>query len=182
MILATGPGTYLQAGYWVAQHGGLPISQRRPPSAEPTRAWSFASTGFLSRGQLAVPGGDAGHADAAQRPGSGPMASPARQAVGPFLGGLAALSLRGLVARLVGPQWAPAGALLLGVSLPQQYISRSTLSETALQVVLFGGLCMLADSLLLRAQPAPASPLPPPDPAPGAQRGGAQRAGGHGSI
>jgi hypothetical protein len=149
MVLRTA-GTYLQAGYWVAQHGGLPISQQAAAFGGAHQGLVFASNGFLSRGSSLFP---------AVTPGM-PMLIAAgfwahgitgAQAVGPVLGGLAALSFAGLVARLVGPQWAPAGALLLGVSLPQQYISRSTLSETALQVVLFGGLCMLADSLLLRS-------------------------------
>ena len=36
--------------------------------------------------------------------------------MGALLGGLAVLSFAGLVARLVGPQWAPAGALVLGIA------------------------------------------------------------------
>jgi hypothetical protein len=70
--------------------------------------------------------------------------------MGPVLGGLAVLSFAGLVARLVGPQWAPAGALVLGLSMPQQYVGRTTLAETALQIALFGGLCLLVDSLAAR--------------------------------
>jgi hypothetical protein len=70
--------------------------------------------------------------------------------MGPILGGLAVLSFAGLVARLVGPQWAPAAALLLGLSMPQQYVGRTSLSETGLQILLFGGLSLLADSVGLR--------------------------------
>jgi hypothetical protein len=151
LIVLRGAGTYLQAGYWAAQHGGLPIAQQAAAFGGAHQGLIFASNGFLSRGPSLFP---------AVTPGM-PMLIAAgfwihgvtgAQAVGPVLGGLAALSFAGLVARLVGPQWAPAGALLLGLSLPQQYISRSTLSETALQVVLFGGLCLLADSMLVRSQ------------------------------
>ena len=70
-----------------------------------------------------------------------------------MLGGFAVLSFGGLIARLAGPQWAPAGALVLGLSLPEQYVSRSAFTEPALQVLLFGGLCLLIDSLTLRADP-----------------------------
>ncbi|MDQ2882504.1 MAG: hypothetical protein M3Y48_15220, partial [Actinomycetota bacterium] len=42
-------------------------------------------------------------------------------------------------------------ALVLGLSLPEQYVSRSAFAEPALQVLLFGGLCLLIDSLTLRA-------------------------------
>jgi hypothetical protein len=157
LIVLRAAGTYLQAGYWAAQHGGLPVAQQTAAFGGAHQGLVFASNGFLSRGSSLFP---------AVTPGM-PMLIAAgfwihgitgAQALGPVLGGLAALSFAGLVARLVGPQWAPAGALVLGVSLPQQYISRSTLSETALQVVLFGGLCLLADSMLMRSafRPAPA--------------------------
>jgi hypothetical protein len=97
--------------------------------------------------------------------------------VGPILGGLAALSFAGLAARLVGPQWAPAGALIFGLSLPQQYVSRSTLSETALEIVLFGGLCLLADSLVLRTAGASRRPASETGAAAGAFPPGAEAPG-----
>jgi hypothetical protein len=150
VIVLRSAGTYLQAGYWIAQHGGLPIPQQLAAFGGAHPGMTFASNGFLSRGGSLFP---------AVTPGM-PMLLAAgfwahgiagAEAVGPILGGLAALTFAGMVARLVGPQWAPAGALLLGLCLPQQYISRSALSETALQVVLFGGLCLLIDSLLVRS-------------------------------
>ncbi len=150
VIVLRDAGTYLQAAYWIAQHGQLPIPQQLAAFGGAHPGMSFASIGFFSRGASIYP---------AVTPGM-PMLLAAgfwanggtgAAAVGPILGGLAALSFAGLVARLVGPQWAPAGALVLGVSLPQQYAGRSTLSETALQVVLFGGLCLLTDALLVRS-------------------------------
>ena len=74
-------------------------------------------------------------------------------AIGPVLGGLAVLSFGGLVARLAGPQWAPAAPLVLGLTLPEQYVSRAAFTEPAVQVLLFGGLCLLTDALTLRAGP-----------------------------
>ncbi len=79
-------------------------------------------------------------------------------AIGPLLGGLAVLSFGGLTARLAGPQWAPAGAIVLGLTLPEQYTARSSLAEPALQVLLFGGLCLLIDALTA-ATPSPPCPL-----------------------
>jgi hypothetical protein len=172
VIVLRSAGTYLQAGYWIAQHGALPIPQQLAAFGGAHPGMTFASNGFISRGGSLFP---------AVTPGM-PMLLAAgfwahgitgAEAVGPILGGLAALTFAGMVARLVGPQWAPAGALLLGLCLPQQYISRSTLSETALQVALFGGLCLLIDSLLVRsafrasaaAIPAPASAAPDGPPA-----------------
>ena len=39
-----------------------------------------------------------------------------------------------------GPRWAPAAALTLGVSLPEQFTSRATYSEPLAQVLFLGGL------------------------------------------
>jgi hypothetical protein len=150
LIVVRDPGTYLQTGYWIAQHGSLPIPQALTAFGGAHPGLHFASTGFLTQGSGIYP---------AVAPGlplilaggfwvHGVAAATALAAV---LGGLAVLSFAGLVARLVGPQWAPAGALVLGISMPQQYVSRTTLGETALQITLFGGLCLLADSVGLRA-------------------------------
>ena len=67
----------------------------------------------------------------------------------PVIGGCAVLSFGGLAGRLAGPGWAPAAAAVLALSLPQQYTSRGTFSEPLAQVLLFGGLCLLADSLVI---------------------------------
>src|SRR5262249_43701303 len=69
--------------------------------------------------------------------------------IAPGLGGLAVLSFGGLVGRLAGRQWAPAGALALALTLPQLYTSRDAFSETAVQVLLFGGLSLLVDALTM---------------------------------
>src|SRR5262249_45965591 len=53
------------------------------------------------------------------------------------------------------------------LTLPQQYAGRTSLSETALQIMLFGGFCLLADSLALRgfraAQQPAVGPAGTPD-------------------
>ncbi len=67
--------------------------------------------------------------------------------IGPVLGGLAVLSFGGLVGRLAGRQWAPAGALVLALTLPELYTSRNAFSEPAVQVLLFGGICLVIDAL-----------------------------------
>jgi hypothetical protein len=71
----------------------------------------------------------------------------------PLIGGCAVLSFGGLVGRLAGPKWAPAAAAVLALSLPEQYTSRSTFSEPLAQVLLFGGLCLLVDSLVVARRP-----------------------------
>ncbi len=147
LIVLRDPGTYLQTGYWIAQHGSLPVPAGLAAFGGAHPGLSFASTGFLARGTSLYP---------AVQPGLPMLLAggfwvhglTGATAVGPVLGGLATLSFAGLAARLVGPQWAPAAALALGLSLPQQYIGRTSLSETALQILLFGGLCLLADSAM----------------------------------
>jgi len=74
---------------------------------------------------------------------------PAALVITPLIGGCAVLSFGGLAGRLAGPKWAPAAAAVLALSLPEQYTSRSTFSEPLAQVLLFGGLCLLADSLVI---------------------------------
>jgi hypothetical protein len=149
LIVVRDQGTYLQTGYWIAQHGSLPIPQMLKAFGAVHAGLNFTSTGFLVRGTSIYP---------AVMPGLPLLLAggfwvhgiTGALAVGPILGGLATLTFAGLVGRLIGPQWAPAGALILGLSLPQQYVGRTSLSETALQIMLFGGLCLVADSVALR--------------------------------
>jgi hypothetical protein len=152
LIVLRDAGTYLQAGYWIAQHGALPISEQLRAFGGAHQGLTFASTGFLAHGTSLFPAVTSG-LPMLLAAGAWVHGATGATAVGPIMGGLAALSFAGLAARLVGPAWAPAGALILGLSLPQQYVSRSSLSETVLQVVLFGGLCLLADSLVTRSAP-----------------------------
>ena len=152
VIVTRDPGTYLQTGYWVAGHGSLPIPDMLAGFGGAHAGLNFASIGFLAHGTSVVPAVMPG-LPLLQAIGFWAHGVTAATAVGPVLGGLATLSFAGLVARLVGPQWAPVGALVLGLTLPQQYISRTSLSETALQIVLFGGLCLLVDSLVLQGWP-----------------------------
>ncbi len=166
IIVLRDPGTYLQTGYWIAQHGSLPIPQSLAAFGGPHPGLGFSSTGFFARGTAVVPGVMSGLplllAGAFWVHGT-----PAAAAMGPILGGLAVLAFGGLVGRLAGLQWAPAGALVLAFTLPEQYTSRGSFSETAVQVLLFGGLSLVVDALTLghlREQPGP--PAAPPGPAP----------------
>ena len=74
---------------------------------------------------------------------------PAALVTTPLIGGCAVLSFGGLAGRLAGPRWAPAAAAILALSLPEQYTSRASFSEPLAQVLLFGGLSLLADSLVV---------------------------------
>ena len=142
------PGVYLQYGYWIAAHG----TARIPESAAAfgsAQGLQFATPGFAASGGSITP---------AFLPGL-----PLLLAAGTWLGGLggallmpavlggcAVLSFAGLVGRLCGAWWAVAGELVLAVSLPEVYTSRTPFSEPLVQVLLFGGLCLLIDSLVVR--------------------------------
>jgi hypothetical protein len=148
VIVLRSPGAALQTGYWLAQHGSLPIPQTLAAFGGSHPALQFASTGFFAQGTSVVPGLMTGLplllAGAFWVNGTSAAA-----AMGPILGGLGVLAFGGLVGRLAGPRWAPAGALVLGLALPQLYTSRASFSETAAQVLLFGGLSLVTDALTL---------------------------------
>ena len=153
IIVLREPGAAFQVGYWIAGHGSLPISQSLADFGGAHPGLSFASAGFGT-----TAGGGSG-------PGAGlaPQFMPglaiflaggwwihgmtAAALVSPILGALALITFGGLAGRLIGPQWAPAAAAILGLSLPELYTSRSAFSQPLLQILLFGGLCLVVDSL-----------------------------------
>jgi hypothetical protein len=154
LIVARGSGVYLQYAYWIAHHGAVKVPVSAADFGGLAPGLSFASPGFLASGSSSlVPGA---------MPGL-PLVLTAALWVtgisgalltGPVLGGLAIVSFAGLAGRLAGARWAPGAALVLAVALPQQFVSRTTLGEPLIQILLFGGLCLAADSLAL---PLPAS-------------------------
>jgi hypothetical protein len=145
------PATYLQVAYWIAHHGSLPIPNSAAAFGGP-RGLSFAAASYYPRGSGIVPQFMTGMplvlAAAIWLDGV-----PAALVITPLIGACAVLSFGGLVGRLVGARWAPAAAAVLALSLPELYTSRSTFSEPLEQVLLFGGLCLLADSLVVARIP-----------------------------
>ncbi len=149
VIATRSPGASYQAGYWIAQHGSLPIPASLAAFGGSHPGLHLSSAGFFQQGHSVIPAVTAGLpmllAGGFWTSGIGGGA-----VIVPVLGGLAILSFGGLVGRLAGRQWAPAGAVALAVTAPQLYTSRDAFSETAVQVLLFGGLCMLVDALLAK--------------------------------
>jgi hypothetical protein len=148
IIFLRDPSTYLEVGYWIAHHGSLPIPDSLAAFGGSHPGLGFASVNYYPRGSGIVPqfmtGMPAVIAAAVWLGGI-----PAALVVTPLIGGCAVLSFGGLAGRLAGPKWAPAAAAVLALSLPEQYTSRSTFSEPLAQVLLFGGLCLLIDSLVI---------------------------------
>jgi hypothetical protein len=148
IIFLRDPATYLEAGYWIAHHGYLPIPDSVAAFGGPHPGLGFASVNYYPRGSGIVPQFMTGM----------PLVLAAAVWLGglnfallatPLIGGCAVLSFGGLAGRLAGPRWAPAAAAVLALSLPEQYTSRASFSEPLAQVLLFGGLCLLADSFIV---------------------------------
>jgi len=155
VIVVRDPAAYLQVGYWIAHHGSLPIPQQAEAFGGAHPGLTFASAGFTPAGSGLVPQFMTGLplvlAAAVWLGGI-----PAALIVTPLIGACAVLSFGGLAGRLVGARWAPAAAAALALSLPEQYTSRGPFSEPLAQVLLFGGLCLLIDSLVIARQQAAA--------------------------
>ena len=151
VIAARTPGAYFQAGYWIAQHGSLPIPGSLAAFGGPHPGLHLSSIGFIAHGHDILPAVTAGLpmllAGGFWTTGTG-----GGTVIDPVLGGLAVLTFGGLVGRLAGRQWAPAGALVLTLTLPEIYTTRDAFSEPAVQVLLFGGLCLVIDALTVGRQ------------------------------
>jgi hypothetical protein len=152
IIYLRDPATYLEVGYWIAHHGSLAIPDSLAAFGGPHPGLGFASSNYYPRGSGIVPQFMSGTplvlAAAVWLGGI-----PAALVMTPLIGGCAVLSFGGLAGRLAGPGWAPAAAAILALSLPEQYTSRASFSEPLAQVLLFGGLCLLADSLVVNRGP-----------------------------
>ncbi len=155
LITDRDPGAYLQAGYWIAEHGSLPIPASLAAFGGAHPGLSFANFGFASHAGAVVPRLTA-ELPIVLAAGLWTHGLPGAVLVGPVLGALAVLSVGGLTGRLAGPQWAPAGALLVALTVPQVYTSRSSFSETLAQALLFGGLCLVVDAVSGRRPVVPA--------------------------
>lgn len=149
IIVLRDPGAVFQLSYWIAGHGSLPIPQSLAAFGGAHPGLTFASTGFTGQGSGVAPRFMPGLAIILA---GGWWAGGTSTAVlaSPVLGALAVLTFGGLAGRLAGPQWAPAAALILALALPEQYTSRSAFTEPLVQLLLFGGLCLLVDSLAVR--------------------------------
>jgi hypothetical protein len=157
IIVLRDPASYLQFAYWIAQQGSTHIPESLPAFGGSHPGMTFGSLGFFQSGGTIVPQFMAGlpMVLAIGVWAGGPLAA---VAMAPFIGACAVLAFAGLVGRLAGGRWAPAAALVLAISLPEQYTSRNTFSETLAQIMLFGGLCMLADSFALTSGRHAATP------------------------
>jgi hypothetical protein len=170
LVASRSPGAYLQTGYWIAQHGSLPITGSLAAFGGAHAGLHLSSIGFFASGGSVVPAVSAG-LPILLAGGFWTSGITGGTVIAPVLGGLAVLSFGGLVGRLAGRQWAPAGAIVLAVTTPELYTSRDAFAETAVQALLFGGMCLLLDALTSNRGPdlavaAKAAPLTGAQPRP----------------
>jgi hypothetical protein len=146
IVVRRDPASYFNFATWLAGHGSLPIHELQQAFGGADPALSFGSPAFYQRGSVLWPQFMAGTPMILAPVGrfAGPYAMLAMM---PVLGGLAVLSFGGLTARLIGPRWAPAGALALALTWPMMMISRSIYSETAALVLMCGGLALTLDAV-----------------------------------
>ncbi|GAA2623724.1 hypothetical protein SMC26_25690 [Actinomadura fulvescens] len=144
VIVRRDPASYVQFATWLNDHGSLPIPQTHWAFGGGDPALEYQSPAFYQRGDVIWPQFMAG-LPMILALGGWIGGTPALLAMAPLLGACAVLAFAGLTARLVGPRWAPAGALFLALTLPMLWISRSTFSELPALILLLGGLCLMYD-------------------------------------
>ena len=145
VIVEYDAAAYMQFGSWISQHGTTIIAENSQFFGGHPASITYASAAFFQVGNHIVPQFMAGMPMVLA---TGFWAGGARLAVfwAPVLGALAVFTFGGLAARLVGPRWAPFAALALGVTIPMQYVSRDTWSESLALIFLAGGLSLWIDS------------------------------------
>ncbi|WP_433464464.1 hypothetical protein [Spirillospora sp. CA-128828] len=144
IIVRRDPASYVQFATWLTKHGSLPIPLTERAFGGPDAVLRFASPAFYQHDGAVVPQFMAGW-PLVLAPAGWIGGTHGILLAAPLLGACCVLSFAGLVARLVGPRWAPAGALLLALTLPMLYASRSTFSELPAIVLLLGGLSLMYD-------------------------------------
>lgn len=146
IVVRRDPASYFNFATWLAWHGSLPIHVSLNAFGGADPALSFGSPAFYQKGTVLWPQFMAGTPMILAPIGR--IAGPdVMLATMPVIGALAVLSFGGLTARLVGPRWAPAGALLLALTWPMMMISRSIYSETAALILTCGGLALVLDAM-----------------------------------
>ena len=154
LIITRDPASYMQFATWIAGHGSLPIPTNSQDFGNDPSLW-YQGFAMYQVGNSVIPQFMAGMpmALAVGYWGGGVNGA---LLLGPLLGAVAIVVFGGLAARLLGARWAPLAALVLAVSLPQMFTSRSTYSEPFAQILLLGGLSLVIDAQ--RAWPGSLAP------------------------
>ncbi|ASU85505.1 hypothetical protein CDO52_24310 [Nocardiopsis gilva YIM 90087] len=150
LVIRRDPASYAQFTAWIAQHGSLPIPQDRDLIAGNDPAVGYGSLAYYEVGTDIWPQFLAG-LPLILSVGYWIGDIPGMLLMAPLIGALGVLTFAGLAARLIGARWAPLAALILAVCQTQQWISRSTYSEIAAQVLMLGALALAFDASASKA-------------------------------
>jgi hypothetical protein len=144
VIVQLDAASYMQFASWISQHGSLPITQQAAAFGH-APAVTFASAAYYQVGGGIVPQFMAG---LPMLLSLGFWAGGARVALlwAPVLGALGLFTFGGLVARLVGPRWAPLATVIMGIGIPMAYVSRNTYSEPLAMILFLGALSLWIDA------------------------------------
>jgi hypothetical protein len=145
IIITRDPGAYLQFATWIAGHGSLPI-QTTPGAFGGAKGIGYQGFAMYQAGNTVIPQFMAG-LPIALAAGFWLGGINAALLLAPFFGAVAVVVFGGLAARLVGAGWAPLAALVIAVSEPLMFTSRSTYSEPLALILFAGGLSLVIDSL-----------------------------------
>ncbi|MGH3260746.1 MAG: hypothetical protein ACRDNS_02010 [Trebonia sp.] len=145
VIVEYDAASYMQFANWISGHGTTVIQENAQFFGGHPASITFASAAFFQVGGHVVPQFMAGLPMVLSL-GIWAGGMPLALFLGPLLGAIAVFTFGGLVARLVGPRWAPFAALALGITIPMQYVSRDTWSEPLALIFLVGGLSLWIDS------------------------------------
>ena len=144
IIVMLDPASYMNFAAWISKHGSVTIPQNAADFGG-APGITFQTPAFYQVGNVVVPQFMAGLPMVLS---VGYWIEGTRLALffGPLLGAAAVFTFGGLAARLIGPRWAPFAALVVAVSEPMQFTSRSTLSETLSEILFIGALSLWIDS------------------------------------
>lgn len=159
VIITRDPGSYMEFAAWISRHGSLPIVPASAPfggQGSGGSALHFASWAFYPVGTTVVPQFMAG-LPMALSVGFWTGGMSGAFLTAPVLGAAGVFTFGGLVSRLTGPRWALVATMALALSLPEEFVSRSTYSEPLSQVLFLGGMCLLIDALRSGHQGVPGS-------------------------
>jgi hypothetical protein len=144
VIVQLDAASYLQFANWISHHGSTTIPLDSTAFGGYPAGLTYQSAAFYQVGNHIVPQFMAG---LPMLLSLGFWAGGFRAALfwGPVLGALGVFTFGGLVARLVGPRWAPFAALAIGITIPEAYVSRNTYSEPLAQILFLGALALWID-------------------------------------
>ena len=146
VVVRRDPAVYALTAHWIAGHGSLRIPAELAVAGGNGPLITAGSPGFYPVNDHLTPQFMSGTA-LALSPGGWVSDWGGIFLLAGVYAALAVLAVAGLAARLIGPRWAPLAALALGLSQPMLLTARTTFSEPVAQLLLFGGLCLLVDSL-----------------------------------